>query len=496
MQSCTSCQPSHCPVMNRRGFLKTAGIASLAVKMGIYDKASEVIASTGSSAGKPKITVAFLRPDKKQFWLGWPGVSYNIQERERHYSDIMNAAAEKLGVELDYVPEPISSPERVAGLLDRLTSSPPDGLMLVVTFLIEVDETDGSYSELSAWRDAQTIGKNRGDIPTIVFSPMGTSFTHQLNMTRNIPGVFTAATQDLNWLGFGVRMFRTIYDMKQSHICIVAGDKMEDRTLDTVGTTLHYVPGERFAQEFEKVDTTDEMRQVAEYYTREAKMIIEPSAQDILTAAKNYVVIKRIMSQEKCGGYSMDCLGPVGMHRMEPPCLTMSRLQDEGIVGACEAAWLSAISQRLTNLLFERPGFIQDPAPNTISNTLIGAHCTSPTKLNGFDKPHEPFILRSHSESAKGVSFQVLWQPGQKVTVMQFTDSKTIIAGTGTVLSNIDTPPAGGCRTSVELVMNNCDDTRDVRGFHQLFIYGDLERSFRVYGELSGVAVKPIVQAS
>jgi len=478
--------------MNRRGFLKTAGIAGIAANMGLFEYASGVCASPGQSGAKPRVKVAFLRPDVERFWLGWPGVSYNIKDHERQYRDIMAGAADRLGVDIEYVEHPVSSPERVSALLDQVKSSPPEGLLLIVMYLIQVDEKSGGYMDISAWKDAQTIAKSRGNIPTIVFSPMGTSFTGQLNMTRDIPGVFTAATQDLNWLETGMRMFRTIFDMKNTRICIVAGDTTLDRPLDTIGTTLHYVPNDRFGAEFRKADTTDEMRQIAEYYTSEAKMIVEPDTGDIMTAAKNYVVIRRIMSAEKCNGYSMDCLGPIGMHRMEPPCMTMSRLQDEGIVGACEAYWLAAISQRLTNLLFERPGFIQDPAPNTINNTLIGAHCTSPTKLFGFDKPHEPFILRSHSESGMGVSLQVLWRIGQKVTVMQFADPGTINVGTGTVVSNIDTPPAGGCRTSVELAMDNCSDSRDVKGFHQLFIYGDLERTFRAYGELAGIKVLPI----
>ena len=64
-----------------------------------------------------------------------------------------------------------------------------------------------------------------------------------------------------------------------------------------------------------------------------------------------------------------------------------------------------------------------------------------------------------------------------------------IILGTGSVLRNIDTPPSGGCRTSVELEMDDIADTRDVKGFHQLFIYGDLELPFKAYCQLAGIEV-------
>jgi hypothetical protein len=186
----------------------------------------------------------------------------------------------------------------------------------------------------------------------------------------------------------------------------------------------------------------------------------------------------------------VDCL-PLVKNRLipAPPCIAWLRLNDEGSVGACEADWNAAISMRLTSYLFDRPGFMQDPAPNTVNNTLMGAHCSCPTKLAGFDKDHEPFILRSHSESNTGVSPQVLWREGQKVTIMKFQGPESIILGTGRVLRNIETPPAGGCRTSVELELDGVADCRDTKGFHQLFIYGDHEMGFKAYCQLAGIQV-------
>ena len=163
------------------------------------------------------------------------------------------------------------------------------------------------------------------------------------------------------------------------------------------------------------------------------------------------------------------------------------QLNNEGSVGCCEADVDAAISLRLTSLLFDRPGFMQDPAPNTVNNTLMGAHCSCPTKLDGFDSSPEPLILRNHSESELGVAPQVLWRIGQKVTVMEFAGPAQIILGTGSVLRNIDTPPAGGCRTSVEIEMDDMADTLDTKGFHQLFIYGNLELPFKAYCQLAGI---------
>ena len=119
----------------------------------------------------------------------------------------------------------------------------------------------------------------------------------------------------------------------------------------------------------------------------------------------------------------------------------------------------------------------------------MGAHCSCPTRLDGFDKSPEPFILRSHSESDLGCAVQVLWRKGQKVTLMEFDGPEKILLGTGRVLRNIDTPPSGGCRTSVELELDGIPDSLDTKGFHQLFIYGDLEVPFKNYCKLAGIEV-------
>ena len=122
----------------------------------------------------------------------------------------------------------------------------------------------------------------------------------------------------------------------------------------------------------------------------------------------------------------------------------------------------------MTSYLLDRPGYMNDPVPETYKNVLIAAHCTSGTRLDGFDKPPAPYILRDHSESSLGVSTQVLWPEGQPATLVRFTGPNEMIIDTGTVVGNVDTPPAGGCRTSVELRMDNIEDCRDVKGFHQV----------------------------
>ena len=67
-----------------------------------------------------------------------------------------------------------------------------------------------------------------------------------------------------------------------------------------------------------------------------------------------------------------------------------------------------------------------------------------------------------------------------------------MLLGKGRVLRNYDTPPAGGCRTSVELAVDGPADTRDTKGFHQLFIYGDHVRRLQAYAQMYGIKTEHI----
>jgi hypothetical protein len=465
--------------MGRRTFLGAAGASALVAALemaGCGDPAARPVPAPGRMSGPgPRVRAVFIRPKEEKYWMGWPGASYDIAAHQNLYIDTLQKAADELGVDLDFA-EPLYDAAGVTAFLDKLKAKPPQGILVTIM-------------HLNRWGDVNRIVDERGTVPMVVFSPMGTTFTAQMQKASRAPGVFVGSTQDVDWLSVGLRMHRTIWDMKHSRIVIAAGAKAEDKVMEPTGTTLHYVPRERFVEELAKVQESAEARAVADFYAREARKIVEPSREDILNAAENYIACKNLMAAEKCQGISMDCLGLVGSRKIPcPPCIGFSRLLDEGLVGCCEADVNAAISLLLTARLCERPGFMQDPVPNTASNTFMGAHCTCPTKLDGFDKPHEPIILRSHSESSIGVSPQVLWRLGQKVTVMKFEGGgKSMLIGTGKVVSNIDTPPSGGCRTSVELAMDDIPDSRDVKGFHQLFIYGDHSVILKGYCQLAGI---------
>ena len=472
MHNCRTCKASGCPLVNRRSFLAGAGAMAAAAEMGLFDFASSLFAAEPKPAGKPVVNVVFIRPEKPLI-VSWPGGNCDTDAQQALFTKTLADAAEQLGVRLEVQAKPMDSPEAVNAFLEQNKKAPPDGLIVVAMCLFR-------------WNYVDQIVENRGDVPTVVYSNLS-AFTQHFQRARKVPKTYIGATQDVSWLAFALRMLNAGWQMKHTRILRVLPRGGPDATVDGLGTTFHTIPRSRFDEELAKVPESDEVRAMADFYTKNAKEIVEPTAADVLEAAKNYVVCRRLMEAEDCQGITIACLG-----WKNPVCLAFSKLLDEGIVAACEADRDAALSMLLTHLLFERPGFMQDPSPNTVNNTLIGAHCTSPTRLEGFDKPYRaPYVLRDY-HTRTGVSPQVLWPVDKEVTVMEFAGPGAIIAGEGRVVSNIAQPPSGCCRTSVEVELEGAVDTLNTKGFHQLFILGKLERMLKAYGQLAGIQVQPI----
>lgn len=484
---CHHCMGHGIGGISRREFF--AATAGAGVVGGFLLRAASAAESAASSGGGeapsdwPEVRVAYLRPQPK-FWLGWPGTSWE----NKAYPEFMTKSRsqlEKFGQQtktrITFEPEPLYDDAATDAFIQKIQAEKPKGVVLIPLHMYE-------------WGRVGKIAK--AGIPTIVYAPLGVCFTgHVLPICRE-KGVHVISTADfeLTPVRFGLKMIRANHDVRKMRVAVLAGNETKDEVLEPFGLQIRRLPRAAFADAFKSFanDNADVLAMVADY-EKSARKVVEPSKQDLINAAKTYFAATRILSEHDCQGISMDCLGAVFDRQIpSPPCLAWSKLLDVGTPAICEADINAVMSHTLCCKLLDKPGFMQDPVPETVNNTLIGAHCVCPTRLNGYDQPREPFMLRSHSESDVGVSVQVIWKPEQEVTLMQFTGADKMILGKGKVLRNFETPPAGGCRTSVELALDGPADVRDTKGFHQLFIYGDHVRDFQAYAQMYGIATEHV----
>lgn len=424
---------------------------------------------------KPEVRVAATFMEyPRPYWLGWPGTTYDLDAHEKEYAANLEQSAKTLGIAVDLEKQPLNSEEGVTAWIGKLKSSAPHGVLIVL-------------QHIHAWAWANRVAQET-EMPVIVFAPVGTAFTGHIDRGTRIGGVHVVSTLDWQGVEDGLRLIKAKRMFEETRVLWIRGKERNETVVDRLGVKVRAIPRDTFNQEFDKQQPNDEVQDVAADLRRGAKKIVEPNETDAVNCARAYLTAKRLMAAEKANALSMDCLGMVSAKLVPtPPCGAWTLLQDQGITTGCEADLFGAVSMMMTSYLLDRPGFMNDPVPETYHNTLIAAHCTSGTRLAGFDKPAAPYILRNHSESALGVSTQVLWPEGEPVTLVRFTGPNEMIIDTCKVVRNVDTPPAGGCRTSVELAMDDVEDCRDVKGFHQVVTLGNHRRILEAFCELYGI---------
>jgi L-fucose isomerase-like protein len=260
-----------------------------------------------------------------------------------------------------------------------------------------------------------------------------------------------------------------------------------------LGADLVTVPNERVMQLFNAIDRKAAEAEAQEYWISKAAEIVEPSEPEIVDSARMYLAIKELMIQEKAQAVcSVHCMGtPRG-------CLTFSKLNDLGLVGACEGDIDSTLTMLLCAYAFRVPGFITDPVIDTAKNAMIHFHCTSATKMDGPGGQRLPFRIRTQTDSRGGVAVEVANRVGQPVTCAKLADLETMLVCPGKIIETSRSPLA--CRT--QFTQSVADARRlflDWGGgviegdtmtlLHRVVFYGDFSGPIRDLGDLMGFKV-------
>ncbi|MCS7252681.1 MAG: hypothetical protein RMK18_02200 [Armatimonadota bacterium] len=430
----------------------------------------------------PTINAVFVRLPTP-WWMGWPGAAYPVEQRESELTIEFRNIAKEIGVNLFVEPKFIPNADEAKALIERLKADPPDAFLVVL-------------HHIYLW-DLVKLFVGTG-IRTIIYSPVGTSFIGPMHAYSGQPKVWYVSSIDLEGIRRAFKAIKAGKLMSNSRLAIIRGDKEETTKVELVGTEVVVVPVKRYVEEFNKVSPDDKLvRELASRYKRTARKIVEPKEEDIIHAARTYFAHRNIMAAYDADAVATDCLPLVANRQVPPPCLAFTHLRDEGFQAGCEADRDATLTLMLCQYLLDRPGFMGNPVPDTVRQTLITSHCTCPLRLTSFyDEPAE-FVLRSHSESNTGVAMQVLWRAKRRATVLRFLGPGNLMFGTGTVVENIDTPPWGGCRTSVSVKLDDVIDVRRLRGFHhQVLVRGEHNELLECYAQLHGIARLTLLAAA
>ena len=250
-------------------------------------------------------------------------------------------------------------------------------------------------------------------------------------------------------------------------------------------------------QAHKAVDIKAAEAEAKRYWLSKARKIVEPSKDEIVNSARFYLATKELMIKHQAQAVtSSNCMGGPAKG-----CLTYSKLNDLGLVVACEGDMDSTLTMLMFSYAFGVPGFITDPVIDTASNALIHFHCTSATKMDGPNGKRLPFTIRTQSDSEKGVSLDVENRIGQMVTCAKFVNLDTMLISTGKIFKV--THDELGCRTQFWTKVKDADKMFHdwgadiIKGgqhgvmtmLHRAVFYGDHTRDIKRLGVLMGFNV-------
>ena len=123
-----------------------------------------------------------------------------------------------------------------------------------------------------------------------------------------------------------------------------AGKALAKASAEVVGVQFIPISFDEMAAAYAAADSRA-AKAFAERWISTAEKVVEPGRDEIERSGLMYVAMKNLMAQYGAGGISVNCLGGFyGGHLKAYPCLGFSQLNNDGLIGGCEADQMSALT--------------------------------------------------------------------------------------------------------------------------------------------------------
>ncbi len=260
------------------------------------------------------------------------------------------------------------------------------------------------------------------------------------------------------------------------------------------GVRLEYRPISELKPLLEMVDES-EARNEMERLKKEAVKIVEPTDEAILEACKMYVLLRSLIAREGLSAVSIDCLSfSFSQNPIVPlPCIAYTRLRDQGIAAPCEADVCMLLASLLLQEISGKPSFFHNVSEvDTKKSVTILRHCVAPIRLLGPDAEPLPFKLRDYHGFGRDTVPEVEFPIGLEVTMGGFSkDLKDFVIWPGRIqpgIHDMETPSFKNVPENAPATMKNmrryCSNRAEVKiryvdrflqsiaGIHQIMVAG------------------------
>ena len=250
-----------------------------------------------------------------------------------------------------------------------------------------------------------------------------------------------------------------------------------------VGINVKQIPADELETLFNQT-TLEEAAPLVRHFADRADACVEPSQEDVEVAARLALALERLIERHGADGVAIACFNLIP-RLGTTSCLAVSHINENTkYIAACEGDLDSAVTMLLMKRFTSKGLWMANPnlqADHSVNFT----HCTAPLSVCG-EKCR--FSLRNHHESGKGVSPEVSFPMGRRVTLCRFSAAE----GKMTVQGGMSEEGAReeSCRT--QLRVRPDDFARYIEtalGCHQVVAFEDIGEEMRALGRALGLTV-------
>jgi len=474
---------SECPLAplctSRRNFLMGTGMGLLGC---VLTPPAEILrAATGEEPTAPvpklqvlKAKVGLIFSHMSPELPSWPHKDYDYESRKKELAAKLREACPNI----DFTVATAMNPQQAEDAVKQM------------------GEVDGFVAyPVGIWTGAVKVVTRAGKPMVLVddlYAGSGEFIMVYAEVVKDKLPVVGVSSSDFRDVVKAVRLFEVLKGIQSARILDVMDRDIApqaDRIKKLTGIEVLPVKLAELDAYYQKADEK-EAAKWADLWIKGARKVVEPTREEMIKSGKMHLGISTLLNERSAEAITIDCLGGFyGGKLTAYPCLSFHQLNNNGLIGACEADLNSTVAMVMMRHLAQRPGYISDPVFDFAKSQIIYAHCVAPTKVYGPKGTSNPYILRSHAEDNKGAVVQSLLPLGVTVTTIETNPAeKALVMHTGKAVANIDDPKA--CRTklaaeaNVEKILNNWR-----WGWHRVTFYGDYRKEVKELATLMGLQV-------
>ncbi len=417
---------------------------------------------------------------------GWPGPRFDATAEIGKYEKYLAELEPKLGDVRFVGGEQVKNEQEAAEVAANLGDA--DGVLVFAL----------NFGDGSRVRPLVDAGR-----PTVIFFyPFsGHQWMYFSQWRKAGKKLLLLPTSDYEEIGRAVTLLRVPGQLRQTRIIVVGEPRgtgpacSAEQVRERLGAQVVPISNERVIEAHKAVAPEAAEAEAQAYWVSQAQKIVEPSKADIVNSARLFLAMRSIMVEERAQAVASSyCMGAPAKC-----CLTFSKLNDLGFVGACEGDMDSTLTMLIFAYAFGVPGFISDPLFDLSKNALIHAHCTSATRLDGPSGRRAPFLIRTQCDTEQGVSLEVQMRVGQEVTCAKLANLDTMLISTGRI-TEIPDYDDRGCRTQITTEVRDARRMLDDWGsgvlpadmmalLHRVVFYGNHLQDVKDLAALLGLKV-------